>query len=579
VRSSNVTLATLLFAALVPASLAMGACGDAPSSELTGAPDGPDGSAPKSGDAGLTDAPHSADAPNQAPDAAPPAPPRASVLTQHNDVARTGANLIETTLTPARVKSAFGKLFEMPVDDQVYAQPLYVADMSVPGKGARDVLFVATVNNSLYAFDANDGTQLWKKSLGGAGVPVTHDDVGGNCGNYTDYSGNIGIVSTPAIDPASGTLYTVTRSKEGAKFVQRLHAVALADGSERAGSPVLIKASVKGQGDGNDGNGNVPFDPETANQRAGLLLSNGSVTIAWSSHCDTGPYHGWVMAYDAQTLAQTGVFNVTPDGTQGGIWQGGGGLVTDSSGNIFVATGNGDYDGNTNFGVSILKLTPRKLSLLDWFTASDWQAMNDKDYDFGSSGMILIPGTDHLAVGTKTGRLYVAATSSLGKLVDGDTQIVQRILADQCTVATNHIHGGPVFWNGPKGGLLYVWGENDYLRVFGLTGQMLSNDSIAQGTVLPPKGMPGGMLSISANGAKDGILWATHPTDGDANQAVRHGILRALDAADVTKELWNSMAAPEDDFGNFAKFVAPTVANGKVYLATFSNKVFVYGTH
>jgi outer membrane protein assembly factor BamB len=501
------------------------------------------------------------------------------VLTQHNDSARTGSNLTETELTPDRVKrGGFGKLFSLEVDDEVYAQPLYVPDVQVTARGRHDVVFVGTANNSVYAFDANDGMLLWKTNIGliGGGAPVTAADVGQTCTPYTDFSKNIGIVSTPVIDAESGTLYVVARTKESS-FVQRLHAISIFDGNERAGSPVLIQASVKGSGDGKDSLGNIAFNPQTENQRAALLLTKGTVVIAWASHCDTAPYHGWVMSYDAKTLEQTGVFNDTPNGAAGGIWQAGGGPIADDQGDVIVASGNGDYDGISNFGMSVLKLQSRTLTLLDWFTPSAWLLMSLFDLDFGSSGLILIPGTNSVAVGTKTGELYLTRASSPGKLVNQDTQIIQKLIADPTTSGTNHVHGGPVYWGGPNGPWLYVWGENDYLRAFALDGAQFTTNSISESTMKPPMGMPGGMLALSANGAVDGILWATHPTDGDANKGTRHGVLRAFDATDLTTELWNSMISPNDDFGNFAKFVSPTVVNGKVYVATFSNQVCVYG--
>jgi outer membrane protein assembly factor BamB len=505
------------------------------------------------------------------PDMTPP-PPRPAVLTQHNNTARTGAMLEEKVLTPKRVQQGFGKLFQLDVDDEVYAQPLYQPDVMLDGQGKHDVLFVATVNNSLYAFDAVDGTQLWKVSLGGSGVPVRNTDVGQACGTYRDYSGNIGTVGTPVIDPVAGTIYAVARTKEPA-YTQRLHAIAIRDGSERSGSPVLISATTSAPG-----GAPIKFDARIQNQRAALLLSGGAITISWSAHCDTGKYHGWTMAYDAKTLEQVGVWNSTPRGASGGIWQSGGGPLADAGGNVYVAVGNGDTDGTDNFGQSLVRLMPRTLSVTDWFTPSNFQDMNDKDLDFGSGGSMIVPGTDLIVTGAKSGELFIVHSGSMGKMVSGDVQIVQKILVHEIDgELTNHLHGGPVFWKGQTGSWLYVWSENDYLRAYAFDGERLSDEAVSQSLVKPAKGMPGGMLAISANGTKDGILWATHPTDGDANQAVRHGILRAFDATDVSQELWNSSIDPADDLGMFAKFAAPTVVDGRVYLATFSGRVMVYG--
>jgi hypothetical protein len=498
-----------------------------------------------------------------------------SVLTHHNDNARTGANLAETVLTPARVKQGFGMLFELPVDDQIYAQPLYAASVAIPGKGTRDVLYVATVNNSLYAFDAvAGGAPLWHRSLNGTGRAAARNDLNASCACT---SGKMGIMGTPVIDPAAGTLYVVARTIEGSSAVQRLHAVSITTGADRAGSPVMIQASVPGTGDGSDGHGHVVFDAKMHNQRPALLLSGGSLTVAWSSQCDKRPYHGWVMAFDASTLRQTGVWNDTPNGSQGGIWQSGGGTIADGKGFVYVGTGNGTWDGKTDFGESLVKLHASTLALADWFTPSDFANMNQTDSDFASSGTILIPGTTHLATGTKTGHLFVTDSASLGHMVKGDTQIPQSLVVDLTKSGTNHVHGGPVYWKSAAGAFLYVWPENDFLRAYPVNSGKLAANASSHSPEKPSPGMPGGILSLSANGTTGGIVWATHPTDGDAVHATRHGALRAYDATNVSTELWNSEAKAADDLGEFAKFTPPTVANGRVYVATFSNRVDVYG--
>ena len=261
-----------------------------------------------------------------------------SVTTQHNDAGRTGANLNETALTTTNVNvSQFGKLFERAVDDEIYAQPLYVDGVNIPGVGIRNVVFVATNNDSVYAFDADDpaaSAPIWRTNYTNpaAGiVPVSRTDVGQACGTYVDFAGNIGIGGTPAIDSASQTMYFVTRTKESGSFVQRLHAIDIRDGSERLGSPLVIQASVPGTGDGRDAQNNIAFNARTQNQRAGLLIDHGTVYITWASYCDQGPYHGWILGYDAATLQQVMVYNTTPDGGLGGIWQSGGGLSADAS--------------------------------------------------------------------------------------------------------------------------------------------------------------------------------------------------------------------------------------------------------
>ena len=275
---------------------------------------------------------------------------QASVLTQHNDAARTGANLAEVVLTTTNVNvSQFGKLFERIVDDEIYGQPLYVEGVNVLGV-ARNVVYVTTNNDSVYAFDADDpaaSAPLWHVNYtnpAGGVVPVPRADVGQACGTYRDFANRIGIGGTPVIDPVSQTIYFVTRTKENGAYFQRLHAVNIADGTARS-IPQIIQASVPGTGDGNT-QGIIAFNPRTHNQRAGLLLDRGTVYIAWASYCDQGPYHGWILGYDAASLQQVMVYNTTPDGGLGGIWQSGGGLTADSTGNLYALTGNGSFNGN-----------------------------------------------------------------------------------------------------------------------------------------------------------------------------------------------------------------------------------------
>ena len=282
---------------------------------------------------------------------------QANVTTHHNDAARTGANLNETVLTTTNVNvSEFGKLFERTVDDEIYGQPLYVEGVTIPGLGVRNVVYVATNNDTVYAFDADDPTAsapLWSVNYmpGGRSLPVSRTDVGQACGTYVDFAGNIGIGGTPAIDPVAQTMYFVTRTKENGAFVQRLHAVDIRDGNERPGSPSLIQASVFGSGDGRDAQGNIAFNARTQNQRAALLLDHGTVYIAWASYCDQGPYHGWILGYDAATpAAGDGATTPSPDGGLGGFWHSGGGLSADATGNLYGLTGNGSFNGDAAAG-------------------------------------------------------------------------------------------------------------------------------------------------------------------------------------------------------------------------------------
>lgn len=512
-----------------------------------------------------------------------------SVLTQHNNNARTGAVLQETRLNVKNVNSStFGKLATLPVDDQIYAQPLIVPDMTINGREEVNVVFVATVNNSVYAFDADDfsrTTPLWQRNYNDPSkgiTPVRNTDVGQNCGTYKDFSGNIGIVGTPVIDDETDTMYFVTRTKQNNKYFQWLHAVDIKNGNERPNSPAEIKFSTPGSGEGNDGQGRLPFDPRKQNQRTALLLSQGTVYMGWASHCDTGPYHGLLAGFDAQTLQPKRVFNATPDGGEGGIWQAGQGASADNDGNIYVITGNGSFtahEGGQDYSQAFVKLVPQEsdFKVASWFTPYNFQQLNDDDADLGGSGALLIPDTNLVIGGGKGGTFYLVDRDDMGGFnAESDSQIVQSI-----DVAQNrHIHGSPVYWEGTNGKFIYVWAENKHLRSYKFDGEKFQLPAFGESTMPAPQGMPGGFLSISANGSKagTGILWASHPASGDANQAIRPGILRAFDASDISKEIWNSnQNTLRDDIGNFAKFASPTIANGKVYAATFSNQLVVYG--
>lgn len=509
-----------------------------------------------------------------------------NVTTHHNDSARTGANLAETVLTTSNVNvSEFGKLFERAVDDEIYVQPLYVEGVNISGV-IRNVVYVATNNDSVYAFDADDpaaAAPLWRVTYTNpaAGIlPVSRTDVGQACGTYVDFAGNIGIAATPVIDPLSQTMYFVTRTKENGVFMQRLHAIDIRNGRERTGSPRVVQPSVNGAGDGRDAQNNIAFNARTQNQRAALLLDRGVVYVAWASYCDQGPYHGWILGYDGATLDQTLVYNTTPDGGLGGIWQSGGGLAADPTGNLYAMTGNGSFNGDVggrNFGNSFLKLTPTG-TLLDWFTPYNWSFLNATDEDLGIQNPVLIPNTNLIVGGGKDGVMYVVNRTNMGHFRSGNNgQIVQSFQGSTAT----RMNGAPVYWSSPTyGPAIYVWPAGDPLKVFRLVNGLFVTPPSAQGTVLAPSGMPGGMLSLSANGslAGTGILWATLSNAGDPNHTSRPGILRAYDAGNVTRELWNSQQnATRDALGNFSKFSPPTVANGKVYVGTLSKKLVVYG--
>src|SRR5262245_6094226 len=354
---------------------------------------------------------------------------QANVTTQHNDAARTGANTSETVLTTTNVNvSQFGKLFERAVDDEIYAQPLYVQGVSVPGLGLRNVVYVATNNDSVYAFDADDPAAtapLWRVNYTdpAAGiVPVRRTDVGQACGTYLDFAGKIGIAGTPAIDAGSQPSYSDTPTKHNVTFVHRLHPIDIRNGAERPGSPQVIQASVVGTGDGRDAQNNIAFNARTQNQRSGLLIDHGTVYIAWASYCDQGPYHGWILGYDASTLQQVMVYNTSPDGGLAGIWQSGGGLTADAVGNLYALTGNGSFNGDTggrNFGNSFVKVSSAG-TLLDWFTPFNWSFLNATDKDLGIQNAMLVPNTNLVIGGGKEGVMYVVNAGAMGHFRSAD---------------------------------------------------------------------------------------------------------------------------------------------------------------
>jgi hypothetical protein len=519
-----------------------------------------------------------------------------AVLTQHNNLSRTGANLEETILNTANVNTnAFGLVYTRAVDDQIYAQPLIMTNVDVPGHGLHNVVYVATVNDSVYAFDADDpsaSTPYWQASFTNANaVAPRNTDMTGACGgNYKDFSGNLGIVGTPVIDPAAGTLFVVVRTKEfGTNFVQQLHALDLRSGAERANSPAVITATYPGNGDGSVG-GVISFDAQRQNQRSGLALVNGVVYVAWASHCDWPPYHGWLMGFDAVTLQRTAGYNTTPNGSNGGIWMAGQGPSADAAGNLFLSVGNGTVGngGNPrdpiNRGESFLKLSPAgtNFNVASWFTPNNYPTLESGDTDLGSAGLLLIPGTTLAFSGGKQGVVYLVNRDNMGGLssTTTDTNVVQSF---QIAAGSHQLLGAPIWWDGPGASFVYLWvAGSEYLRQYQFnwaTGKFLL-PNFAQGQVSGTNGTPGGILALSANrtNAGTGIVWASHQLGGSANQAVRPGILRAYNAQNVTNELWNSeQITNRDSVGNFAKFCPPTVANGKVYLATFSNRLNVYG--
>lgn len=521
--------------------------------------------------------------------------PTLCVLTQHNDNGRTGAYLQETQLNTSNVnQNQFGHLFTYQVQGHIYAQPLYVNGIDIPGQGTHNVVYIATMHNTVYAFDADDPdaaiSPLWARQLEDS-VPLPDPNIGpAHQGQsvYRDIAREVGIVSTPVISLEHNALYVVAFTRVQRGYAHKLHALDLASGADLFGGPVQIAGNVPGTGYDNQ-NGNIIFAGNRQIQRAGLLLLNDVVYFAFASYGDQDNYHGWVFSYNAATLQKEAIYNTTRNGQRGGIWQAGQGLAADSDNHVYFMTGNGTYtnDGR-DVSCTIVKLNAN-LSIADWFTPHNVADLNAHDADLGSSGVLLLPDTNLLIGGGKESKFYLMQRDKMGHFnAANDNQIVQSFyvcLPDDPHIPltgnpahTHNIHGGAVYWNGPNGPCIYIWTENDCLKVFRFDGTTFQTIPMSKGSTVSP-GMPGGMLSISANGNTPGtgIVWGSHPFS-NANQAVVSGMLHAYDAADLTNELWNSRQnAGRDDYGNFAKFCAPTIANGKVYVATFSDRVMVYG--
>ena len=505
-------------------------------------------------------------------------PLRGQVTTYHYDNARTGAVLGETTLNTSNVNvNTFGKLFSLAVDGQIYAQPLYMPAVSIPSQGVHNVVYVATEHNSVYAFDADSASQtgfLWHVNLG----PSMPQSV---CCAPRDLLPEIGITSTPVIDLSTNTLYVVAETYVNQAAYFQLHALDITTGADKVPA-ATIQGSVPGTA--SDGaNGKLAFQPMRHWQRPGLLLMNGTIYIGFGSHQDSGPYHGWVFGYSAigygvTPLQQTGILCLAPDQEQNAVWQGGVGLAGDANGNIYFATGNGPMDANKaggrEYGDSVVKVgTANGLAVLDYFSPSTETQDEANDWDLGSSGPTLIPGNGTLlaVVGGKTGTVYVVDTNNLGQFNSTD-KIVQEW----------KMSGG--FWGGNRiyyNNTLYVFPTGYALQMLSFNGSQFNVKPIFESTVTAPAPLSNGpAMCISANGltAGTGIVWASYTPGGLADGSAQPGILRAFDASNVSKELWNSNQNSTRDYsGSWAKFSPPVVANGKVYLGTFDNVLNVYG--
>ena len=510
-----------------------------------------------------------------------------NVTTYHNDNARTGQNAQETILTPASVNSSqFGKLFSVTVDGRVYAQTLYLSNVKIDGAN-HNVLYVATEHDSLYAIDADHGTIYWRVSLIPAGGTTVNSNTDLGC---TDLVPEIGVTGTPVIDASTGTIYLVAKSKVNGALVQYVHAIDVATSAEKFGGPMLIQATVPGTAADGDGT-NVSFNPRMENQRASLLLVNGHVVIGWGSHCDFSPWHGWIMSYNAGTLVQEAAFNTSANGAGNGVWMGGGGLAADASGNIYFPTGNGTWNGTTDFGDSILKLgspSGGSFPVVDYFTPYNQSSLSGGDLDLGSGGLVLLPplpsGQQLLAQIGKDGKIHLVDTNNMGKYCvqavpachGFDSNIVQEIPA-----ATAGVWGTPAYWNGSVYWGPASEGTPDSLKAFSFNSNhsgMLSTSPASESPNVFT--FSGSVPAVSANGNSNGILWAID------NSAFRAGcsagancqILYAYDATNLANMLYSSSQAPNyrDIPGGAVKFTTPTIANGKVYVGSQAN-VTAYG--
>ncbi|HXO04679.1 MAG TPA: hypothetical protein VN884_03495 [Candidatus Sulfotelmatobacter sp.] len=500
----------------------------------------------------------------------------AQVTTSQYDNARTGATLSEKTLTPKNVNAQrFGKLGAFKVDGAVYAQPLLVPGVDIPGKGRHDVLFIATEHDSVFAFDADrpDAPPLWQISFLDAKRGITAlsaSDV-----QCPFIQPEVGITSTPVIDMTTGTLFVLARTMAGHslgrnEYFQHLHGLAITTGAEKFGGPKLISASVPGKGDGAQ-NGRVSFNALRENPRSSLLLVNDVVYLTWASSCDVDPYHGWVMAYDSHSLAQKAVLNVTPDGAQGGIWMSDAGPAADASGNVYIPIGNGTFDaasGGRDYGDSILKLAVQNSSLVirDYFTPHDQQKLSDADLDIGSSGPLLLPDLagphPHLVLQpSKGGTIYVIDRDRMGKFLPDRDAIVQKISME------GGGYGAMAYWNNH----VFFACSDDHLRDYSIENGQLKSNAASSVKFANPGATP----SVSADGSKNAIVWAVATKTW--NGADQPAVLYAFDADKIDRPLYSSEEnAQRDRAAAATRFVIPIVVNGRVYFSA-RGEVEIYG--
>jgi len=531
-------------------------------------------------------------------------PSLAGVFSWRNDSMLSGVNTQEGLLSPTSIRNTpnrqFGKLFACPVDGQIYAQPLYAANLSMAGAGLHNVVFVATEHDSVFAFDADASPcqTLWNISFldatnGVTTVPScytvngactdsgTSNDVGSN-----DITPEIGITGTPVINPATGMLYVVSKTKRnspaGAVYEQDLHAINITTGKEEPFSPVVLRAVTAGNGAGTNGQNQIPFDSLHENQSGGLALSAGNVYIPFGSHNDLSPFHGWLLAYNANTLAQLAVFNTTPNNapSEGGIKESGAAPSIDANGNLYVVTGQGVFDANsavapnTEYAQTVLKLSPNaaagNFSVQASFTPFNQVLLTSDQQDLGTSGVLLLPnqtsGPAHLAViAGQPGTLYLVNRDALGGYTPGGPdKVIQELNLG------GPAFGTPVFWQGT----LYTTAGGQNLSAYALTSGVLNAASSTNSpeTFQSPVGSP----VISANGPNNGIVWLVDSSGYGGGSLATPAILHAYDATNVGTELYDSSKNSEDAAGLAIKFSVPTVANGKVYVGT-QGELSVYG--
>ena len=505
------------------------------------------------------------------------------IYSWRNDPGLTGQNRQETVLTPTSVASGhFGKLFSCPVDGYVHAQPLFMPNVTIPGNGTHNVVFIATEHDSVYAYDAdaNPCQLLWQVNFlntGATSVPTA--DVG-----TTDITPEIGITGTPTIDPNTGILYVSAETKEmnGTAFVyvHRLHALDILTGNEKPGSPAIIRASVSGTGDGANG-GTLALDALTANQRAALLLAGGNIIVTFTSHGDLDPYHGWLLAYsyNGATLAQVAVFCTTPNGSRGGVWQSGAPPSVDVGGNIFAVTSNGTFDTNsaappkTDYGETLLKLqvnaAPAGFTVIDAFTPFNQILLTANATPLGSTGVLQFPdqtGTHaHVAlIGSEAGALYVVNRDSLGGFTSGGPDKVLQTLNLGANITATPAYSAAT-------AAIYIAGDYDHPKAFPFSGGVMTGSATSQSAA--SFAFPGASPAISSNGSSTAIVWAL---DSSGFGTGMPAVLHAYDATNLANELYNSATKGSDAAGLAVKFTVPTVANGKVYAGTQS-EISVYG--